>query len=409
MASQPTNNRDRLIKGDPLTGVKTPFRGLPYSNSEKKNGQPFIVTDIPDVESEEPTVKSLGGVANNILDASIFSGKDFLLRTGTAQRSLLDVERLGKFFTTTPGILFATKQNLLSGINVSPQGAGILGQGGYLPTNTLAQLGVVGAGGSLVKQGLNPFRDLTPNPRAPRPETQTGFGKAVRAVGDFLSGVNDATTFPLYLDQVTADQEAKANRLVLLRDSKITSPASAGQAEGVLNFARGLIDAGASGVTGLNFSIPGVTGRNLKRKLRKIDDLISDVSGVLGENNISTEKGEILKYQGGPGAFLGTIGKTIIKRYSNTTAYKTPEFLKKYPDLDTSEEINTKADSLGNGNNESSEILPEILSSKENDTNKLLSLYNGNVAGLTQQQADAVNNSLFSSAQDSINNVFKKS
>ena len=392
MAKQPTNLRDRLINGDPLTGENTDYRSLKYPNSDKKNGQPFITQGIPDVESNEPTINTLGGVANNLLDASVFNGSDFLLRTGAGQRSILDAERLGKFFTTTPGLLFAAKQNILSSTNVKPQGAGVLGQGAYLSTNTLAQAGVSAFGGSLVKQGLDPFRNLDATPRPDRQEPKTGLGKAIRAVGDFLSTVNDATTFPLYLEQVSKGQAPNSNRLVQLKDAKISS--TQGQAQGALDFASSLVNNITQGLGG-NFSLPGLRGgRDIKNKLSKVADTISDIGGILEKNNISRDKGEILKYSGGPGSYLGVVGSTIIKRSSDTTAYRTPEFLRKYPDLDTSEEIAAKADTLAT--NESGEIIPELLATRQSVDNKLISLYDKNISGLTQGQADALNNNVFS-------------
>ena len=96
-----------------------------------------------------------------------WSGKeetDFLLRNGTLKDSATDITRISKLLTlTTRGRLFSAKQNLLSRSGVATEASGILNEGIYLPTSTLAQVGAVGLGGHLNKQGVNPFRKTGPN------------------------------------------------------------------------------------------------------------------------------------------------------------------------------------------------------------------------------------------------------
>jgi hypothetical protein len=97
-------------------------------------------------------------------------GTDFLIRGGTLSAGIVadDVERLSKFFATTNGALFVTKQNLLSRTSVRTQASnGILNEGVYNPSSALLQ-----AAGNIIglhanKQGLNPLLGLgepyTPN------------------------------------------------------------------------------------------------------------------------------------------------------------------------------------------------------------------------------------------------------
>ena len=60
--------------------------------------------------------------------------------------------RITKLLTeTTRGKLFSVKQNLLSRLGVATEASGILNEGVYLPTSTLAQVGAVGLGGHLNK------------------------------------------------------------------------------------------------------------------------------------------------------------------------------------------------------------------------------------------------------------------
>ena len=91
-------------------------------------------------------------------------GPDFLLRANTLENVGNDLERLGKYFLSPKGLQFAAKQNVLSRSQVKSQASGLLNDGIYLPTSTLAQLAVNPTGGHLNKQGLNPFANTqTPN------------------------------------------------------------------------------------------------------------------------------------------------------------------------------------------------------------------------------------------------------
>jgi hypothetical protein len=147
-------------------------------------------------------------------------------------RSATDVERLSKFFTTTPGLLFIAKQNVLSQTNVRTQASNISipqiqpNNGPYLPTNTLAQVGAPFLGHQFYKQGLLP----------------NGYFSPKYNDNEVIIGVTAEST----------------NRLVLLKDSKITNSISVNPSTGISPFGT-----------------------------------------------------EILNYRGGPGAFLG-VGSTSI-------------------------------------------------------------------------------------------------
>ena len=152
--------------------------------------EPFIWTELPPLEDE-------------------WSGKeetDFLLRNGTLKDSATDVSRITQLLTqTTRGRLFPVKQNLLSRLGVATEASGILNEGAYLPTSTLAQVGVVGLGGHLNKQGVNPFRKTGPNDD----NTILGFDVA------------NPLGLPLYAQVVRKDQETQQNRLVGYFNNKI--------------------------------------------------------------------------------------------------------------------------------------------------------------------------------------------
>ena len=339
-SNQPTNLRDRLIKEE--TSGRTKFRSLKYDDFKgvQPNPKPFITTELPGVEEENP---SLGLLGNG----------DFLLRAGSITRTLEDTKRLTKFFTKGQGAAFLTKQNLLSATNVKAQGSGILGQGAYLSTNTIAQAGVSAIGGHLLKQGLNPFRDLSVTEPTPIPKVGgDGFlAKAANTVAKGLTIADQATTFPLYVQQVGKAQDSGDNRLVQLRDAKISTPVSSREELG-------------TGLGNLLRTITGVFGNNKATQfLNKVNDVIDSVPGG-AENNVSPRKDEVLSYTGGPGAFLG-IGRTNIKRVSDTTAYDTEEFRSKYYLLNSGQ-IQARADQTTNN---PGIILQDFRSELTNQTN----------------------------------------
>jgi hypothetical protein len=136
-----------------LINLKTNLKSLKFGNDQFDGGssnQPYIQTSIPD---------ELGEYG--------FLDKDFILRGGSkaVTDSLIDVKRLGKYFTDTKnpsGILFVAKQNLLSRIAVKTQTSGFLNEGVYTPLSTLIQAGGNAFGLHVNKQGLNPFASTGP-------------------------------------------------------------------------------------------------------------------------------------------------------------------------------------------------------------------------------------------------------
>ena len=168
-----------------LINLKTDLKSLKYSKDRPEagySGQPFIQKDIPS-------------------DTSTFSGEnDFLVRGGLQLPKIVvdDLERLGRYFIDTKspkGLLFTTKQNLLSRTAVKTQASSpFLNEGVYTPLSTLAQAGVSAAGFHLKKQGLNPLQGVT---------TYSDVAKEV---------IGEETSNPVGL----------SNRLVLLKNAKIS-------------------------------------------------------------------------------------------------------------------------------------------------------------------------------------------
>lgn len=160
-----------------LIDLKTNLKNLKYGKDTLGggySGQPYIQTQIPE------DFNDLG------------AREDFILRGGanTARDTATDVQRLTKMFfdlKSPNGALFIAKQNLLSQTAVRTQTSGVVNEGIYSPLNTLAQAGVIVAGGHLNKQG-DPF-------------SQTG-----------AYSNNDN----LYSVRVTPSQDSDKNRLVNL-------------------------------------------------------------------------------------------------------------------------------------------------------------------------------------------------
>lgn len=104
---------------------------------------------------------------NNTQNPAFYS--DFLIRGGILAplAAAQDTLRLTKYFTdlnNPTGILFATKQNILSRVGVKTEAVrpnaaylgGVLNEGVYLPTSTIAQALVGFTGTTLNKQGIDP-------------------------------------------------------------------------------------------------------------------------------------------------------------------------------------------------------------------------------------------------------------
>ena len=131
-----------------LIDLKTNLKSLRYGNDQLgggNSGQPYIKAPIPEG-------------FNNLQLAS----SDFILRGGILAPldAAKDISRLTKMFIDTKspnGLFFIAKQNLLSRTAVRTQTSGILNEGIYTPLSTLAEAGLVGVGGHVLKQGLNPF------------------------------------------------------------------------------------------------------------------------------------------------------------------------------------------------------------------------------------------------------------
>jgi hypothetical protein len=191
-----------------LINLRTNLKDLKFGQDEYKggsSGQPFIQTRIPatdeplqtGISNAGPVLASVGagavigiiggsaagavgagaaigaalglgiGIAgsnatgNSLrLPSAGTGGPDFLLRGGTLLPGILanDAIRLTKYFASTEGVLFTTKQNLLSRLAVKTQASPrLLNDGVYTPLSSLSQAIGNPFGLHLNKQGLNPF------------------------------------------------------------------------------------------------------------------------------------------------------------------------------------------------------------------------------------------------------------
>lgn len=132
-----------------LIDLKTNLKSLRFGHDRQGGGssnQPYVADPLPNLDKQ----------LNN-------QNTDFLLRGGILApvNSIVDVARLGKYFTdfrSPSGLLFITKQNILSRSAVRTQASGkLLNEGIYTPLSTLAEAGLAAFGFHLNKQGINPF------------------------------------------------------------------------------------------------------------------------------------------------------------------------------------------------------------------------------------------------------------
>jgi hypothetical protein len=131
----------------PLIDLRSNLRALRYGSDRfggGNSGQPYIQTPIPEYT-----------------DPNVPSSPDFLLRNGylSPLATGQDLVRIGKFFSDPngKGALFIAKENLLARQNPKSIGGP---DNFYLPTNTLAQIGVAGISGHLPLLGAAPFLPL---------------------------------------------------------------------------------------------------------------------------------------------------------------------------------------------------------------------------------------------------------
>ena len=109
-------------------------------------------------DSKQPYIKR--GLINDTVNPSLYN--DFVVRGGIQAplSALEDVARLTKYFadiSNPSGILFTAKQNLLSRVGTKTEASkgvgyanGALNEGAYTPLSTLAEAGIVFAGGNML-------------------------------------------------------------------------------------------------------------------------------------------------------------------------------------------------------------------------------------------------------------------
>jgi hypothetical protein len=271
-----------------LVNLKTNLKSLRYGQDRVGGGssnQPYIKSPIPDNASS--------------LDRS--GGVDFLLRGGTLtpSRAAEDVSRLTKMFfdfKSPNGVLFTAKQNLLSRTGVKTQASGFINEGAYLPTSTILQAAGNAFGTHLLKQGINPARNTSPNAGAINNPLLNLLGVGATA----QAFINNAGGLPVYTQTVKSDQPEKDNRLVQLYNSKIGSQ-TATLKGGLFGFQ---------------------TFRDVLGQINPLENKLSSIAKTIFTPNhqksgISLSNNEILRYGGGPGSILG-VGQTAIKRYVYT-------------------------------------------------------------------------------------------
>jgi hypothetical protein len=321
----------------------TDFRTLKYGKDRPGGGssrEPFVNRNtLPGLTEQSPDLGLLGG------------NTDFLLRAGTLKRSADDVSRITQFFTTGKGLSFVAKQNLLSRTNVKTQAQSIgLNAGPYVPTSTIAQVGVDGLGFHLNKQGLNPF-------------AATGLDSGNDGTGGGLfQNLLNAGSIPTYLSaDIKGGDSGDTNRLVQLKNNKVVGFGGRFDASLPSFFSQG-----TRLVSGLAGAADRIFGTDLKSK---VNDLIPNLSPELAANSISNARNEILAYGGGPGSEIG-VGRTRIKRSTFSDDYDTAEFRKNYYLLDYGKLESLSEESVKNKNKILPDFRQQLLSLQQNGRRK---------------------------------------
>jgi hypothetical protein len=198
----------------PLIDFKTDLTNLPWGRDRRDGGssnEPYIKDDIPQGISFD-------GLPNN--------SPDFLLRNGlrSIPTAAQDVSRLTQMFfdiKSPKGLQFVAKQNLLSRTSVKTQAStgpayagGALNQGVYNPLNTIAQAGVVAAGGHLNFLGID---------GSVKTGTNNGSGGVIGNLLDSI-GVNTSLGINTYSSVVKNNQPKDNNRLVEFYEEKQEIP-----------------------------------------------------------------------------------------------------------------------------------------------------------------------------------------
>ena len=263
----------------PLINFQTDLRSLKFQGSGRENREgdiirkksPYIITPIPGKLAEGPQPE----------------GTDYLFRQNTLLSIKKDESRFFNYFKSPSGIDFILKQNQLSKSGVKAQMSGMLSDGVYLPTSTLAQLAAPAVGGHFLKQGINPLANTVTNSNI--------FGGFLGGVGNFIDNVVDVVNnfegVPAYVKNRDAITNPKNNRLLQLANKKIYNRSSTDRSS------NGLI------TNTIDSIVQGFIGG-----LVALGDLDNTV-----QNHIAEAGDELIRYDGGPGSHLGIVGQTGIR------------------------------------------------------------------------------------------------
>ena len=268
-----------------LRDLQTNLKSLRYGKDTVGGGtsnEPYITTSIDTAPGDT-------------------GGPDFTLRANTLQHVGRDIKRMSKFLFSTKGVQFIAKQNLLSRTGVKTQASGFVNDGVYLPTSTIAQVGVNPFGTHLLKQGLDPTRNTSPNIGQNTNPLLNLLGVGQKA----QNFINGAGGVPVYSQSVFQTELPEDNRLVNLKENKISllQPSSQQNA--------------------LNKLFGNQTFSQILNSLNPFKNRINNITKTLFSNsntqkfNISEFNTELLRYGGGPGSAMG-VGQTVLNRYSTT-------------------------------------------------------------------------------------------
>jgi hypothetical protein len=299
----------------PLIDLKTNLKSLKYGFDLQGGGssqQPFVEKPLPSDNESTPG-----------------ASPDYILRQGVLKRIVDDETRFFKYFTSTKGLAFIAKQNILSLTSVRTQASqGPVNQGVYLPTSTSAQLAANPFGGHLNFLGADP----------------TGLLGGIRKYSDLVNP-------PLGVGDISSN---KNNRLIQLHQVK-SNYISVNPLSGISNNPNLILSyQGGPG------AVEGVGKTNIKRYVNTLDlgktgdpDNITKTTGNSIVSGVRTYTQEDLLSQiktEAPGIIRQDFRKTLRDREGGIPSFK-PTSISEAPDYLTKNwENRTNAGNPGIGN-----------------------------------------------------------
>jgi len=299
--------------GNIFIGSSLKFLGQRQNDSNSNPSSPDLTSTV-----KIPELTPISGTG----------GTDFLIRGGLLVPSsvLRDGIRLVKFFTSTDGILFSIKQNILSAISVRPESqsgfGNFLNDKIYTPLSTI--LGAVGSPIGLHpnKQGLNPLRGIF-NSESYTPNRYFGnIADDTKEIKTDIKKSNLNRLYGLYSIKLLGDNRGSAGRKNDISNNEHFLLSYLGGPGSILGIGRTRISYATDNVG----NILSVNNTNINGYSLKTINTLSDATHNNNSQHIETAivntqyRKELANIQGDPGNPIGKL-KGLNLRYRFREGY----------------------------------------------------------------------------------------